>query len=154
MGGWGSTTISKIKIFGYSRLIRRGKGNFFLDAISLGRLVVPSPKIIINTQRTYEKLPCKIELLIPIYLSIFLSVLYLLVLWYNQRDLCYFYSLLDCLGSPTLGKTCHVSSAQFSTSPSENLSEIKNIFLMRLLALEIREIWDNAIFITLVPKVL
>ena len=35
-----------------------GECNFFLGAISLRRVVVPSPKIVINLPRTYEKLPC------------------------------------------------------------------------------------------------
>ena len=30
----------------------------FLCVISLGRVVVPSPKIVINLPGTYEKLPC------------------------------------------------------------------------------------------------
>ena len=39
----------------------RGAGLFFLGAISLGRTVLPSYKIVINISRTYEKLPCKGE---------------------------------------------------------------------------------------------
>ena len=35
-------------------------GDFFLEAISLGK-VVPSPKLVINLLRTYEKLSCKGE---------------------------------------------------------------------------------------------
>ena len=34
---------------------------FFLEVISLGTVVVPSPKIVINLPRTYEELPCKGE---------------------------------------------------------------------------------------------
>ena len=37
-----------------------GRENFFLEAISLGK-VVPSPKLVINLLRTYEKLSCKGE---------------------------------------------------------------------------------------------
>ena len=33
-------------------------GHFLLGAISLGWVVVPSPKIVINFSRTYEKLNC------------------------------------------------------------------------------------------------
>ena len=45
--------IVKKKFFG-----GRGDFFFFLGAISLGRVVVPSPKIVINLPGTYEKLPC------------------------------------------------------------------------------------------------
>ena len=37
------------------------KGAIILRAISLGRVAVPSPKIIIKLPRTYEKLHCKGE---------------------------------------------------------------------------------------------
>ena len=35
--------------------------NFEVFVISFGRVVVPSPKIVINLPGTYEKLPCKGE---------------------------------------------------------------------------------------------
>ena len=35
-----------------------GWGNFFLWATSLGRVMVPSPKLVINLPGTNEKLPC------------------------------------------------------------------------------------------------
>ena len=38
---------------------RRGWGAFFLDVISLKRVVVLSPKIVINFPRTLENLYCK-----------------------------------------------------------------------------------------------
>ncbi len=38
-----------------------GGGFIFQGAISLGRVVVPCPKIFINLPRTYVKLPCKGE---------------------------------------------------------------------------------------------
>ena len=34
---------------------------FFHEAIYLGKVVVPFPKIVINFPRTYEELPCKGE---------------------------------------------------------------------------------------------
>ena len=34
------------------------EGGIFRGAISFGRVVVPSPKIVINLPGTYEKLPC------------------------------------------------------------------------------------------------
>ena len=37
-------------------------GNGFLGAIYLGRIVVPSPKIVKNISRTYEKVHCTMSI--------------------------------------------------------------------------------------------
>ena len=43
-------------------LFKKGKSGYFSSgAISLGRLVVPSPKLAINHLMTFEKLHCKVD---------------------------------------------------------------------------------------------
>ena len=63
-------------------------GEFFLGAISLGRVVLPYPNIVINLPRTYEKLPWKEN-----HIGLAVSE----ILRYKQKDrqtFCYFI-LLD-----------------------------------------------------------
>ncbi len=46
----------------YPLLTNSFKGcDFFLGAISLGRMIKSSPKIVVNLAKTYEKLHCKGE---------------------------------------------------------------------------------------------
>ena len=72
-GGWGHltgiyiSTKSFINMFSYSCAIELWVGTFiesFLGAISIGSMMVPSPKIVIELSMTYDKLPSKGEPLI------------------------------------------------------------------------------------------
>ena len=62
--------LAKLKMFSCKFMLRSavpqkyslgGVLNLFILAISLGRVVIPFPKIVINLPRTYEKLPYKGE---------------------------------------------------------------------------------------------
>ena len=57
-GGWWKSTPIVFLILDLKRKVKR---KFFLGVISLRRVVVPSPKLVINLPRTYEKLHCKGE---------------------------------------------------------------------------------------------
>ena len=66
-GGRGGVGVDEVDPFTFNFRFKKKKKNsffvgsyFFLGAISLRWVVLPSPKIVISLPSTYEKLPCKV----------------------------------------------------------------------------------------------
>ena len=97
---WGGIEVKNALFLVIKRNFKKNLGGIFLGADSLRRVMVPSPKLVINIPRTYKKLHCKEEQNRSVCVSLFQSVclsVCLSVCMYVFMSICMYVCLSFCI---------------------------------------------------------